>query len=343
MINTPTADELAGTRGELPKISVLVAAWREARRLPGFVRSFEQLAYPNKELVLCAGGDDGTYERAVALAGASTKVVRQSAGEGKQAALRRAFPLTDGAILMLTDADVRLSSEALWNLVAPILSGEERATTGTNRPAAEQLADAFVMYQYALLRGGLGRARRKRYLATLLGRNCAVERGLLEAVGAFNEEVATGTDSHLAKKLLAHGARIRFVPSSVVETHYATDMGHYIRQRSRWRRNAILKNLRPGLYGRALVAMAAPAIAVTMLGLPVVGLAGPRPLLYVWAALFVYAYGRRLRYLAALYADQGRAVSPAACYSIPAYLAAEWAGQALAIVQLLGGRLRRSW
>ena len=54
-----------------PRVSVLVAAWNEADMIEGHIKSFLALRYPNKELILCAGGNDGTYE-----------IARRQAGEG---------------------------------------------------------------------------------------------------------------------------------------------------------------------------------------------------------------------------------------------------------------------
>ena len=49
---------------ELPLVSVLVAAWNESEHIDRHIQSFLALRYPHKELVLCAGGNDDTYERA---------------------------------------------------------------------------------------------------------------------------------------------------------------------------------------------------------------------------------------------------------------------------------------
>ena len=50
-------------------VSVLVAAWNEARLLREHIESFLRLSYPDRELVLCAGGTDGTLEIAHECAG----------------------------------------------------------------------------------------------------------------------------------------------------------------------------------------------------------------------------------------------------------------------------------
>ena len=47
---------------ERPMVSVLVAAWNEREHIERHIESFLALRYPHKELVLCAGGEDGTTE-----------------------------------------------------------------------------------------------------------------------------------------------------------------------------------------------------------------------------------------------------------------------------------------
>ena len=51
-----------------PLVSLLVAAWNEEAHLVAFLSSFMALAYPQKELILCAGGDDQTWALAQAWA-----------------------------------------------------------------------------------------------------------------------------------------------------------------------------------------------------------------------------------------------------------------------------------
>ena len=67
----------------LPKVSVLVAAWNEADIIREHIQSFLGLHYPNKELILCAGGEDGTYRIAREQGHTKVKVLEQQRGEGK--------------------------------------------------------------------------------------------------------------------------------------------------------------------------------------------------------------------------------------------------------------------
>ena len=286
-----------------PFVSVLGAAWNEARLLPDFVASFRALDYPNRELVLCAGGDDGTFALAEGLANQpNITIVKQLPGEGKQAALRRALSHCQGEIIVLTDADCALDAQGFNHLIAPIIAGEAQATSGRWQPFAERMANPLVAYQAAVdlyvdsLRGELADG--------LLGANCAVSRWALRETGDFFAEVATGTDYHLAQELWRMGYPIRFVWGSCVRAEYAEDWSNYQRRHARWLRNILIHEhdlpLTDRLDSRRTLCTA--AIGFAMLLAPLTGLFAPRrwrtALYSLWLVGFVHALGARLRYLA---------------------------------------------
>ena len=107
-----------------PEVSVLVAAWDEKDSIRDHVESFLALRYPQKRLVLCAGGDDGTYEIADGYAGQNVVVLRQPPGEVKQRTLQRCLDQGARGIVFLTDADCLMTDEAFERTLKPIVSGE---------------------------------------------------------------------------------------------------------------------------------------------------------------------------------------------------------------------------
>ena len=331
------------TPRRIPRVTFLVAAWNEADNLPEFIDSFNSIDLPDKELVLCAGGSDATLELALALRDDSVKVLYQTRGDGKQAALRKALGSATGDVIVLADADSVLSSDAIAKLVAPILSGSETVTTGISRPKASQLSNPFVLYQYALQMVGQKRIERSRYRFALLGRNCAVLRSVLDEVGGFSEDVWTGTDSFLARKLVQHGHRIRFVSDSVVETDYETKLWGYCRQRSRWARNGIVNSFRFRLYRRLARALVPSMIGLGVFGLPLISIWFGGSVLLLWSALIAFVYARHLTYVATFLKAEQRPLSTAMVGRIALYMWAEWAAQVLALLQLPTARLRRSW
>ncbi|PSR35917.1 MAG: hypothetical protein C7B44_11710 [Sulfobacillus thermosulfidooxidans] len=221
-----------------PRVSFLVPAWNDGPHIVDFVAHYKQLTYPDKELILCVGGNDRSEAMARSLADPDIHVITQHAGEGKQVALRHSYSLSSGDIIYLTDIDCRLQDDTVNNLLGTMLNNGYQAVTGASKPLKEQELEPFVQIQWAI----------DQYLAPhltsstsgLLGRNAAVMRHALNAVNAFNEDVAAGTDYFLAKKLLAHGFRIYYVPGYPVATEYPDSIPVYIHKQARWIRNVFV-------------------------------------------------------------------------------------------------------
>jgi len=107
-----------------PRVTVLIAAWREAGTIARKLESLSQQTYPQElveVVVACDGSDDGTPEAARAagaahLAGLLT-VLALPERHGKPAALNAAADKASGEILILTDARQPLSDNAIEALV----------------------------------------------------------------------------------------------------------------------------------------------------------------------------------------------------------------------------------
>ena len=280
---------------ELPLVSVLVAAWNEAERIEQHIEHFSALRYPHKELILCAGGQDGCYEQALAYTTSQVRVFRQQAGEGKQKALHRCLPYAQGSIVFLTDADCLLDNEAFERTLYPVVVGSTQVCTGSSQPDATQFDNSFVVAQVASqIYGDL---HAPTYGEGLLGRNCAVTRRLLEESGGLAAPAATGTDYVLAKMLLRQGAKIRQVPKSRVVTSYPTRIGSYLRQQRRWVRNVALHGLRFKAFGEVKASLTSSLVGLIMLVLPFLSLIGRKDALFVWWLLLWHGFLSRVRYL----------------------------------------------
>ncbi len=276
-----------------PMVSVLVAAWNEVDFIGEHVESFLQLRYPNKELVLCAGGDDGSYKVACQYAGGQVVVLEQHTAEGKQRALRRCLERARGELVFLTDADCLLDGDAFQRTLTPLLEGEDVAT-GTSRPLERQLNNPLVIHQWCT--NLFVDARRPAYISGLLGRNAALRRRALREIAGFSAEVYTGTDYHMAKLLLQHGYRIRYVPDSAVWTRYPGTVGSYWRCQARWIGNLMLHGLAFGAYDEVAMALRTALTGWAMLLLPALSLLGGPIVLAVWGMLWAHAVLAKVRY-----------------------------------------------
>ena len=279
-----------------PKVTVLVAAWNESSNIEAHIQSFKQLRYPKKEMVLCVGGEDGSYDQAAQYASDDIRVLLQHFGEGKQKALHRSFNETTGDIIFLTDADCFLKDDAFEQTIYSIVMGQDTVCTGSSRPAFAQMAHPFIFSQATTqLYSAMHTAE---YGAGLLGRNCALTRDVLINSDGLAAHAPTGTDYVLAKMIDRAGYAIRQQPHSQVVTAYPLTVGGYLRQQRRWLRNV-------ALYGRfyhATNEMRASLITsltgLVMLVLPLLALFVSPLLFVVWGLLLWQALLSRLRYLA---------------------------------------------
>jgi glycosyltransferase involved in cell wall biosynthesis len=254
---------------EATAVSVLLPAWNEAETLGRCLDSLLVIEDPAIEIVLCAGGTDGTFELARRYAdGHPNRIVllEQRPGEGKQVALRRCFERSRGEVIYLTDADCVVPISALRRLVAAIVTGEADAATGPADPFPEQIEDPWVRHQWATVRA-VDRGRSD-VSTGILGRNCAVSRDAIVAAGGFREPVAIGTDYHFAKCLLAAGRSIRFLPVPV-QTRYAEQIGEYLRQQSRWMRNILVHGPRFGARAEVASVIRTIGLGTAILAWPV--------------------------------------------------------------------------
>jgi cellulose synthase/poly-beta-1,6-N-acetylglucosamine synthase-like glycosyltransferase len=278
-----------------PSVSVLVPAWNEAENLPAHIAAFEALTYPKKELILCAGGADGSYEIACQHANDHIHALQQVAGEGKQSALRRSLQVARGDVIFLTDADCLLTEASFACTLAPIINGQAVVTTGGYAPLPEQRENAFVCTQWYI--DAYARAGSPDYVEGLIGRNAAITRAALLGVGAFDEAVPIGTDYFLARKLVQAGQKVRFVHTSRVETEFKTTIGSYLRQQSRWLRNILLHGRTFGADAQARSATTQCLIGLSIvafpLTFPVIGWIG----VSVWGAAVLHGTLARCRYL----------------------------------------------
>lgn len=222
----------------LTPFSALVAAWNEREGLEEHIRSFLALGWSGAELILCAGGPDGTYDRAKPFEGPSVKVREQKPGMGKQAALRECYKYASHDLIFLTDADCLFDKAALTKLFQPLITGQYQVATGGSYPLPRQQDNTLVQYQGA--RDVYYNAHRQGDADGVLGRNIGITRSCLEQIGRFDATVHTGTDYHMSLKLHQAKISIALVQGSEIASAYPETPQHYLRQQRRWIKNLVI-------------------------------------------------------------------------------------------------------
>ncbi|CCF83166.1 glycosyltransferase [Nitrolancea hollandica] len=331
---------LDGTRKTNPSVSVLLPAWNDAAMIGRCLESLLAIDRPDLEIIVCAGGEDGTLDVARRYAGERVIVLEQYPGEGKQGALRRCFAHSRGDIIYLTDADCVVPPDVFDAVIGPVADGDVLAATGTSRPLAEQSAAPFALFQWSIL--DAVEQNRPVESTGLLGRNCAASRAAVIEAGAFAEPVPIGTDYHLAKALLARGEHIRFVPAAV-ETPYPTSPLAFLRQQSRWLRNIFLHGPRYGDNAEIRACARTVALGAGFYLWPLSWRWTRLPGLLIWLTGLTALVALRVRYARALSARRGVVLGPAYYLRLPWYTLLDVAAWVWPLVDAVSRRRRLRW
>ena len=211
-------------------VSVIVPAWQERGTLKHCLVSLRQVEYAVWEVIVVAGGPDGTYQAALAaVRGDRCFRVIEQRPRGKNAALNQGLRAAIGDVIVLLDADARVTPSWLRALVAP-LSGHAAATTGNPVPlrrTSVSLAEHMERISAQEIRG----------LVSLQGSgSIALGREVVEVIGGFPEEVLVGVDWDLNARIASRGLRRVFCAEAVVFTERPTTLAEYWQNEMRWRR-----------------------------------------------------------------------------------------------------------
>ena len=281
--------------GATPRVSLLVPAWNESHMIQKHCVSFLHLRYPNRELILCAGGPDGTFELAQQYASDNVVVMEQRPKEGKQKSLARCLARATGEVIFLTDADCLLDNESFERTLAPLIDHGEVAVEGSDAPLQEQRENSFVLMQWYIR--NWGRVHSPAYLEGLSGRNAVLARTVLDKIQAFSDPVSIGEDYYLACQLAAEGVSVYLARDSHIETKYETDWRTYFRQQSRWLRTIFLHGRTFGageqVRSALLQCLSGAAVILWLLTLPFTSWLG----LALWTIVISYGTLARFRYI----------------------------------------------
>jgi hypothetical protein len=258
-------------------VSFLVAAWNAVDDIGPFVQSFHHLGLARAELVLCAGGQDGTLAEACRWQGPNVLVLEQHPGDGKQRALQTCWTVCRGDVIYLTDIDCRPTAAVINRLLAPVVAGEASATTGGQKPLLEDWHVPLVRCRAAA--DWLSEPRHPGPSLGLNGRNAAITRQALEAVGAFSTPAQSGTDYTLAQELRRRGHEILYIPGAPMPTRYAHGALAYARQQRRWLRNIFVLGWRYRVWPDVRHACLTLGLTYAGLAAVVVAVLAGRPLL----------------------------------------------------------------
>ncbi len=225
--------------GELPRVSVLVPAYREQAGLERTLEALHVLDYPDYEvLVVDDGSPDDTADvaRRHVAQDPRFRLLRKVVNEGKAMAMNDALPLLTGEVVLIVDADARLRPEALRALAAHFVrlprvagvTGNPRVANRTTLLAELQTLE-FTAIVSLLRRAQVVWGR----VLTVSGVISAFRVSALRDVGGFDPAMAT-EDIDVTWRLQRRFYDIRYEPRALVDMTVPASLGALWRQRCRW-------------------------------------------------------------------------------------------------------------
>jgi glycosyltransferase involved in cell wall biosynthesis len=148
-------------QAELPRVSIIITARNEQKRIEQKLRNTLALDYPRERLeiiVASDASDDRTDEIARSLSGSGVTLSRAAIRGGKEAAQAHAIAGSSGEIIVFTDTTTRLDPDAIRRIVTNFsdpavgaVSSEDRIeSTGPDTPSSGE--GAYVRYEMWLRR-----------------------------------------------------------------------------------------------------------------------------------------------------------------------------------------------
>ena len=224
--------------GELPFVSVVVAAYCEEEVIESTLEALLALDYPQYEIVVVDDGStDGTSDlvRRHVEPGGRVRLIEKRVNEGKAMALNDAIPVTRGEIVVIVDADIRPRADILRYMVAHFRHGRVAAVAGNPQVSnTDALLAKIQATEFASIVSVLRRAQRVwGRILTVSGAICAFRRGAIVDVGLFDPDMAT-EDIALSWKLQRRFYDVRYEPRAVCAMQVPETFGALWRQRQRW-------------------------------------------------------------------------------------------------------------
>jgi 1,2-diacylglycerol 3-beta-glucosyltransferase len=321
-----------GSADGLPWATILIPAADEAAVIARVVADVRAQRYhvagePHFDvLVIDDGSTDATADavRALSAESPSVQVVRREPAGGprtKGAALAHAEPFVRGDVVVVLDADARISSDFIERGMRAWSRDASAAALQVQRRELNQatswLAGAQGEEQLMDLASQCGRWATDG-TAELRGNGMFVRRDALERAGGWNPQALT-EDLDLSTRLVRQGDHVTLAPEAVVGEEAVESLGALWRQRLRWAEGSLRRLIEHGPplvgsslpIGRKLDFLAfvgefvIPPLFVASVVVGLVTIALPRPADWtVPVSLFIgYGAGTFLLALAGLAAD----------------------------------------
>ena len=221
-----------------PPLSIVIAAYNEAKVIGATIRSVVDTDYPGpiELIVVDDGSKDQTSEEIRKLAFVDPRIhLLQQTNKGKSAALSAGVAKAKHEILVFLDADTHFDRSTLTQLVQPL--EEEKVGAVSGHAKVGNLRSFMARCQALEYTCGFNLDRRAyttwNCITVAPGAISALRRSALEKVGGFSEDTLA-EDTDLTLSLHKEGYRIEYSPHAIAWTEAPETMATLAKQRFRW-------------------------------------------------------------------------------------------------------------
>ncbi|HJP63944.1 MAG TPA: glycosyltransferase [Mucilaginibacter sp.] len=229
------------------KVTVLIAARNEENNISLTIDDLLAQDYPmelTEIIIVDDHSTDSTANIIRSYAGKGVKLLQlnedQPLNSYKKKAIANAIGLSNGELMVATDADCRMDSKWLSSIVGYYESNNlvmisAPVTYFQERTLFEYLQTLEFAYLIGLGASFIGNRR----ASTCNGANLAYRKDIFYEVGGFTgiDDLASGDDELLLQKVAArYPGRIGFLKhrDAIVYTHAKHTLGSFLKQRRRW-------------------------------------------------------------------------------------------------------------
>ncbi len=221
-----------------PRVSVLVAAYNEAKVIEGTLRAILTTDYAGEieVLVVDDGSQDDTAAIVARLAAEDSRVrlIQQKNG-GKASALRAGMAAVANELVVTLDADTQFEPGTIGELVRPLADEEVGAVSGRARVGNPKTMIArFQSLEYTC---GFNLDRRAYHqlncITVVPGAVSALRRGAVARAGGISKDTLA-EDTDLTLSLHRCGYRVSYAPQAVAWTEAPETIRAFAKQRFRW-------------------------------------------------------------------------------------------------------------
>ena len=190
----------------------------------------------NAEVIVVAGGTDGTLDvaRGVAEVNDRVRILEDTIPRGKPAALNRIFRVARGRVVLLTDGDAILQPGSVRNLLTAFSDASVGAATGVVTGGSEERNTIEKVCD--LTNSVMTQVRRREY-----SQNGTVSLGTGYLIALRREHLTSipenmkSDDGFLSAYVRSRGVKMAFVEDALVEINFARTLSDYVKQKSRTR------------------------------------------------------------------------------------------------------------